>query len=145
MVTEVLKQIERRERFVLTSHARPDGDAVGSVLACSQILREMGKQAEVVLSDGVPRIYQQLPFTETVIDSTRSFSSASITTSAGALSRTSIGSIPQPAPLENWFTVSLAKLVSASLRMLPPVCTPRFLRIPARSCSRAPTNARLRW
>jgi bifunctional oligoribonuclease and PAP phosphatase NrnA len=70
MVTEVLKQIERRERFVLTSHARPDGDAVGSVLACSQILREMGKQAEVVLSDGVPRIYQQLPFTETVIQST---------------------------------------------------------------------------
>ena len=69
MVTEVLKQIERRERFVLTSHARPDGDAVGSVLACSQILREMGKQAEVVLSDGVPRIYQQLPFTETVIQS----------------------------------------------------------------------------
>jgi phosphoesterase RecJ-like protein len=70
MVTEVLKQIERRERFVLTSHARPDGDAVGSVLACSQILRAMGKRAEVVLSDGVPRIYQPLPFTETVIQST---------------------------------------------------------------------------
>jgi bifunctional oligoribonuclease and PAP phosphatase NrnA len=67
MVTEVLKQIEGRERFVLTSHARPDGDAVGSVLACSQILRAMGKQAEVVLSDGVPRIYQPLPFTDTVI------------------------------------------------------------------------------
>ncbi len=71
MVAEVLKQIERRERFVLTSHARPDGDAVGSALACSQILRAMGKQAEVVLSDGVPRIYQPLPFTEGVIQSTQ--------------------------------------------------------------------------
>lgn len=71
MVTEVLKQIERRERFVLTSHARPDGDAVGSVLACSQILRAMGKEAKVVLSDGVPRIYQPLPFTETVVQSTQ--------------------------------------------------------------------------
>jgi bifunctional oligoribonuclease and PAP phosphatase NrnA len=70
MVTEVLKQIERRERFVLTSHARPDGDAVGSVLACSQILRAMGKEAQVVLADGVPRIYRPLPFTDTVIEKT---------------------------------------------------------------------------
>src|SRR5437588_1639606 len=67
MVTEVLKHIERRARFVLTSHARPDGDAIGSVLACSKILRAMGKQAEVVLSDGVPRIYRPLPFTDTVV------------------------------------------------------------------------------
>ncbi len=71
MVTEVLKQIERRERFVLTSHARPDGDAVGSVLACSQILRAMGKNAEVVLADGVPRIYRPLPFSDTVIERTQ--------------------------------------------------------------------------
>jgi phosphoesterase RecJ-like protein len=70
MVTEVLKQIEKRERFVLTSHARPDGDAVGSVLACSQILRAMGKEAQVVLADGVPRIYQNLPFSDTVIETT---------------------------------------------------------------------------
>lgn len=70
MVTEVLRQIGRRDRFVLTSHARPDGDAVGSVLACSQILRAMGKNAEVVLADGVPRIYRLLPFTETVIERT---------------------------------------------------------------------------
>ena len=70
MVTEVLKQIERRERFVLTSHARPDGDAVGYVLACSQILRAMGKEAQVVLADGVPRIYRPLPFTDTVIERT---------------------------------------------------------------------------
>src|SRR5262249_29746985 len=71
MLTEVLKHIEQRTRFVLTSHARPDGDAVGSVLACSQILRAMGKQAQVVLSDGVPRIYQPLPFTDTVVQSTQ--------------------------------------------------------------------------
>src|SRR6266853_1492173 len=39
MLREVLKHIEQRERFLLTSHARPDGDAVGSALACCQILR----------------------------------------------------------------------------------------------------------
>jgi phosphoesterase RecJ-like protein len=70
MVTEVLKHIARRERFVLTSHARPDGDAIGSVLACSQILRSMGKEAQVILADGVPRIYQPLPFSDTVISRT---------------------------------------------------------------------------
>ncbi len=70
MLTEVLKHIEQRESFVLTSHARPDGDAIGSVLACAQILRSMGKQAQVVLSDGVPRIYEQLPFTDTVVQAT---------------------------------------------------------------------------
>ena len=59
---DVLHQIEQRDRFVLTSHARPDGDAVGSALACCQVLRAMGKQADVVLHDGVPRIYRSLAF-----------------------------------------------------------------------------------
>ena len=67
MIDEVLHQIGRRQRFVVTSHARPDGDAVGSVLACGQILRSMGKQADVFLSDGVPLIYRPLPFSETVV------------------------------------------------------------------------------
>lgn len=69
MLDQVLNEIQRRERFVLTSHARPDGDAVGSTLACSEILRRMGKSAEIVLHDGVPRVYQQLPFAGAVIHS----------------------------------------------------------------------------
>ena len=43
MLEDVLRQIGQHERFVLTSHARPDGDAVGSALACCQVLRAMGK------------------------------------------------------------------------------------------------------
>ncbi|PYY02619.1 MAG: bifunctional oligoribonuclease/PAP phosphatase NrnA, partial [Acidobacteria bacterium] len=39
MMDQVLKQIEQREAFVLTSHARPDGDAIGSLLALYQMLR----------------------------------------------------------------------------------------------------------
>jgi phosphoesterase RecJ-like protein len=67
MLTEVLKNIEQRNRFMLTSHVRPDGDAIGSVLACSMLLRKLGKQAEVVLSDGVPFIYRCLPEADSVI------------------------------------------------------------------------------
>jgi bifunctional oligoribonuclease and PAP phosphatase NrnA len=71
MVGEVLKHIAQRERFVLTSHARPDGDGIGSALACSQILRALGKEAQVVLHDPVPRIYQRLPFADRIVHTHR--------------------------------------------------------------------------
>jgi phosphoesterase RecJ-like protein len=69
MLDQVLQEIRERRRLVVTSHARPDGDAIGSALACAQILRHMGKQADVVMHDGVPRIYQSLPFADHVIHS----------------------------------------------------------------------------
>lgn len=71
MLDKVLQEIEKRERFVLTSHARPDGDAVSSTLACGEILRQMGKKTNIVLHDGVPRVYQHLPFVDTVTKSDR--------------------------------------------------------------------------
>jgi len=67
MLELVLQAIRARHRFVVTSHARPDGDGIGSALACGQILRMMGKDAEVVMYDGVPRIYRGLPFAERAI------------------------------------------------------------------------------
>jgi phosphoesterase RecJ-like protein len=70
-VEQVLHHIEQRRHFVLTSHTRPDGDAIGSVLALAGILRKMGKSAEVVLSDHVPVIYKPLPFSDTIIHATR--------------------------------------------------------------------------
>jgi bifunctional oligoribonuclease and PAP phosphatase NrnA len=71
MVKEVLQHIERRNKFLLTSHARPDGDAIGSALACCEVLRRLGKDAEVVLHDPVPRIYQPLPFADRVVQADR--------------------------------------------------------------------------
>ncbi len=71
MLRAVLKHIEQRDKFLLTSHARPDGDAIGSALACCQILRSMGKQADVVFRDGVPRIYRPLPFADSVVQADR--------------------------------------------------------------------------
>jgi len=71
MLGEVLKHIEQRSRFLLTSHARADGDAVGSTLACYEILRQMGKSSDVMLHDGVPRVYQQLPFAGKVVQADR--------------------------------------------------------------------------
>jgi bifunctional oligoribonuclease and PAP phosphatase NrnA len=67
MLDRVLEEIRSRRRFVVSSHARPDGDGIGSALACGQILRIMGKDAVVVMHDGVPRIYQNLPFADLVV------------------------------------------------------------------------------
>jgi phosphoesterase RecJ-like protein len=67
MLDQVLQEIRSRRRLIVTSHARPDGDGIGSALACAQILRHMGKQADVVMHDGVPRIYQSLPFADRVL------------------------------------------------------------------------------
>lgn len=59
---QVLKQIEQRDGFLLTSHARPDGDAIGSLLALYQTLQQMGKRARVIMRDPVPLIYSPLPY-----------------------------------------------------------------------------------
>jgi phosphoesterase RecJ-like protein len=53
--------LRSRQRWVVTSHARPDGDAVGSTLGSMHMLRSMGLQADAYLSDGVPAIYRGLP------------------------------------------------------------------------------------
>ncbi len=50
----------QRPRFLLTSHARPDGDAIGSLLACQLLLRHLGRQTRVVLAQPVPHIYHRL-------------------------------------------------------------------------------------
>ncbi len=92
MLNAILEEIGRRDRFVLTSHARPDGDAIGSALACCQILRRMGKQAEVVLNGPVPHIYQPLPFAEAVINapSINGYYEAAIVLECDSIQRTAL-------------------------------------------------------
>ena len=103
MLDEVLRQIEQRKHFVLTSHARPDGDAIGSALACGQILRMLGKQAEVVMHDPVPRIYQPLPFADRVVQANRvnGHYEAAILLECDSIQRTRLEG------LENQFLISI--------------------------------------
>src|SRR5579875_1238479 len=58
--------LRRGHRFVVCSHARPDGDAVGTMLACGMMLRQLGKHAELVTADPVPLIYRGLPSASTL-------------------------------------------------------------------------------
>lgn len=67
-VEDVLREIRCYQRLLVTSHARPDGDAVGSVLACAQALRALGKTVVAMLHDGVPHVYRFLPHAQQIVE-----------------------------------------------------------------------------
>lgn len=67
----VLDVLQRGERFAVCAHARPDGDAVGAMLACGLILSQMGKQADLISADPVPLIYRGLPCATTIRQTSR--------------------------------------------------------------------------
>ena len=56
---DVCDQLRRHRRIVVTSHVRPDGDAIGSALALAAALKAIGKDACVINRDPVP-----VPLTE---------------------------------------------------------------------------------
>jgi len=61
-----LELIAPRQSFLVTSHARPDGDALGSALGLMHLLDGMGKQVTVAFDDPIPAIYSWLPGVERI-------------------------------------------------------------------------------
>ncbi len=53
--------LKAAQHIAVISHERPDGDAVGSMLALTISLSLAGKKVEPVLADGVPARYRFLP------------------------------------------------------------------------------------
>jgi phosphoesterase RecJ-like protein len=60
-IDALLAVFRSQGRFLLTSHARPDGDAIGSTLALAEILDQLGCHTEIVFADPIPEIYRTLP------------------------------------------------------------------------------------
>ncbi len=58
---QIVDAVRARERFVIASHARPDGDSIGSQLAAAYALRALGKQVTVVNADPAPPPLMQFP------------------------------------------------------------------------------------
>jgi phosphoesterase RecJ-like protein len=63
---DLLRAIRGGERFLLTSHANPDGDAIGSEVGLARILRTLGKGATIWNADPTPRVYMSLPGTDRI-------------------------------------------------------------------------------
>lgn len=65
-ISALLDLIRERNSFVVTSHVRPDGDAIGSSLGLLHLLEAMGKQATVVFTDPIPPNFHFLAGTDRI-------------------------------------------------------------------------------
>ncbi|MBH17626.1 MAG: hypothetical protein CL488_05375 [Acidobacteria bacterium] len=59
-VHDVCDAIRAHHHFVVVSHARPDGDAVGSQVAMGLALKALDKHVRLISADPVPDIYREL-------------------------------------------------------------------------------------
>ncbi|MDI6769712.1 MAG: DHH family phosphoesterase [Anaerolineales bacterium] len=64
--TEIKQSLATAQNILLVSHVRPDGDAIGSLLAFGLALQEAGKKVQMVLADGVPSSFRHLPGSDQV-------------------------------------------------------------------------------
>ncbi len=60
-IQRIADAIRSRQRFVLSSHARPDGDAIGSQMAMAYALRALGKDVTLVNADPAPSPLMAFP------------------------------------------------------------------------------------
>src|SRR3954447_24797888 len=58
--TPLADLIETHDRFLVTTHVRPDGDALGSELGMAGLLRQKGKDVRVVNVSRTPPRYDFL-------------------------------------------------------------------------------------
>lgn len=107
-VAAVLEVLRRGERFLVCSHSRPDGDAVGSMLAMGMLLEQMGKRADLVSADRVPAIYRTLPGAEFIRSAMRVYGpyDAAILLECDGLDRTRL------LGLEEFFQVNIDHHIS---------------------------------
>jgi phosphoesterase RecJ-like protein len=102
--TEICDAIHERRRFLITSHARPDGDSIGSQLAMFYALEALGKEARIVNADPAPEHYMDFPGVEH-IEIRRSV----VETDAEALIVMESGDLPRTgvSGLEGRFTINI--------------------------------------
>jgi len=51
---QIVDAVRQRQRFVVSSHSRPDGDSIGSQLAFAYAARALGKDVTVINRDAAP-------------------------------------------------------------------------------------------
>jgi len=57
----LMKRLREARNVVITCHANPDGDALGSVLGWQEYLRSLGKRTQIVLPTPYPDFLRWLP------------------------------------------------------------------------------------
>jgi phosphoesterase RecJ-like protein len=103
VLSQVVELIEKKQNFAITTHVRPDGDGIGSSLGLCWLLRSLGKTAEVIVRDGIPGSYEQLPGASEI----RKLSEIDKTYDAVFVIECSDVTRPGIAKLEDQFTVNI--------------------------------------
>lgn len=91
-LVDVVNEIRKRQRFVIASHVRPDGDAVGSQMAMAFALRRLGKTVRVVSADPAPAALLEFPGVDdiAIVEAVEDPGDAVIVMESGDLSRTGV-------------------------------------------------------
>jgi phosphoesterase RecJ-like protein len=89
---QITEAIRQRRRFIVTSHVRPDGDAIGSQLAMACALRSMGKDVRVINRDPAPAPFLAFPGVASIelADRVESGWDAAIVMECGDIARTGL-------------------------------------------------------
>jgi phosphoesterase RecJ-like protein len=66
----LLRLLRQGQRFVVSSHINPDGDAVGSALGLTRVLLSLGKAAVIWNRDVTPKIYRNVPGSDRILTGT---------------------------------------------------------------------------
>jgi phosphoesterase RecJ-like protein len=101
---DICSAILARQRFLISSHARPDGDSIGSQLAMAYALEALGKEVQIVNADPAPEHYMEFPGVsriEVTRQVERSDAEALIVMESGDLNRTGVSG------LEGRFTINI--------------------------------------
>jgi phosphoesterase RecJ-like protein len=94
-IARIVDAIRTRQRFVLSSHSRPDGDSIGSQLAMAYALKALGKDVVAVNADPAPPPLMAFPGVPDIIIAPRVEGDfdAAIIMECGDLARTGVSGL----------------------------------------------------
>lgn len=67
LIIKIRDQLKQVKKVLVISHQRPDGDAIGSLLAMGIALKSAGKEVQMVIKEGIPDNFRFLSGSELVI------------------------------------------------------------------------------
>lgn len=94
---QIVDAVREKQRFVVTSHSRPDGDSIGSALAFAYAVRALGKEVLVVNKDAAPPPLMTFPGVAdiTIADRVTGEFDAAVIMECGDLARPGVGGLDQ--------------------------------------------------
>ena len=99
----IAAELRARQRFLITSHLKPDGDSIGSQMAMAGALRALGKDVRIVNHDQAPSPLLTFPWVDQIeiADRVEGDYDAALVMECGDLARTGVEG------LERYFIVNI--------------------------------------